>query len=135
MRGCGPILISSKPMSGNFSHRIRPHAQQQSAHGEKGRLRPGNRSGAAPLYVLLSAPAKSPLVVIVNAGLEHSLVHAAHGAAPVIGKILECSSGSDAMLRVALCGIIGIATGIAKIFFHSINLLSIAADSWSEAAD
>ena len=63
------------------------------------------------------------LVVIVDAGLEHALVHAAQRAAPVIGKRLERSAGSDAVLRVTFLRIISITTGITKIFLHNISLL------------
>lgn len=57
-------------------------------------------------------------IIVVDAGLEHALVHAADGAAPVIGKILECGAGSDAVIGIALLRIIGIAAGIAEIFFQ-----------------
>jgi hypothetical protein len=59
------------------------------------------------------------LVIIVDAGLEHALIHAAKRAAPVIRQILKSSTGSDAMLRITFFRIIGIAAGIAKIFLHS----------------
>ena len=58
------------------------------------------------------------LVVIVDAGLEHALVHAAQRAAPVIGKILKFGSGSNAMLGITFLRIIGIAARITKIFLH-----------------
>lgn len=64
------------------------------------------------------------LVVVIDARLEHALVHAANRAAPVIGQILESGSGSDAMLGIAFFRIISVSTGIAEIFFHVGNLLS-----------
>ncbi len=63
------------------------------------------------------------LVVVLDAGLEHALVHTAQRAAPVIGKRLERSAGSDAVLRVTFLRIISITTGITKIFLHNISLL------------
>ena len=64
------------------------------------------------------------LIVIINAGLEHALIYAADRAAPVIGKIFKSGAGSNAVLRIALFRIISISTGIAKIFFHNLYLLS-----------
>lgn len=58
-------------------------------------------------------------VIIIDAGLEHALVHAAYRAAPVIGKILEFGSGSNAVLRITFGGVICVSTGIAKIFLHN----------------
>ena len=58
------------------------------------------------------------LVVIVDAGLEHALAHAAERAAPVIGKILELSAGSDSVIGISLLRIISIAAGITKILLH-----------------
>ena len=65
------------------------------------------------------------LVVIIDAGLEHALVHAAERAAPVIGKILKFGSGSNAVIGITFLRIIGITTGITKIFLHGNSLLSI----------
>ena len=64
------------------------------------------------------------LVVIVDAGLEHILAHAAQRAYPVVGKICECGSGSDSMLGIPFLRIIGVSTGITKIFLHNKILLS-----------
>ena len=41
-------------------------------------------------------------VIILDAGLEHALVYTAQRAAPVIGKVLEFGSGSNAVLGIAL---------------------------------
>lgn len=58
------------------------------------------------------------LVVVLDAGLEHALVHTAQRAAPVIGKVLEFGSGSNAVLGIAFLRIISIPAGVAKIFLH-----------------
>ena len=58
------------------------------------------------------------LVVVVDAGLEHVLGHAADRAAPVSGKILKSSAGLDAVLGIAFRGIISISAGITKILLH-----------------
>jgi len=58
------------------------------------------------------------LIVVLDAGLEHALVHTAQGAAPVIGKILKSGSGSDSVLGISFLRIIGVSAGIAKIFLH-----------------
>lgn len=60
------------------------------------------------------------LVVVIDARLEHALVNTAYGANPIIRNVLKSGSGCDAMLRITYCGIIRVATGIAKIFLHSI---------------
>lgn len=66
----------------------------------------------------------SYLIVVVDAGLEHVLGHAADRAAPVSGKILKSGAGLDAVLGIAFLGIISISTGITKIFLHDNVLLS-----------
>ena len=58
------------------------------------------------------------LVIILDAGLEHALVYAADRAAPVIGKILELGSGSNAVLGITFLRVISIPAGVAKIFLH-----------------
>ena len=58
------------------------------------------------------------LVIILDAGLEHALVYTADRAAPVIGKVLELGSGSNAVLGIAFLRIISIPAGVAKIFLH-----------------
>ena len=58
------------------------------------------------------------LVIILDAGLEHALVYTAQRAAPVIGKVLEFGSGSNAVLGIAFLRIISIPAGVAKIFLH-----------------
>lgn len=57
-------------------------------------------------------------VIILDAGLEHALVYTAQRAAPVIGKVLEFGSGSNAVLGIAFLRIISIPAGVAKIFLH-----------------
>lgn len=59
------------------------------------------------------------LVVVFDNRLEHIFAYAAQRAAPVSGKIFKGCAGLDAVLRIAFLGIICIAAGIAKIFFHS----------------
>lgn len=58
------------------------------------------------------------LVVVINAGLEHILAYAAFRAYPVSRKICKCGSGSDAVLGISFFRIIGVSTGITKIFLH-----------------
>ena len=48
-----------------------------------------------------------------------SLIYRAEGAHPVGGQVLELGAGSDAVLRVALCGVILIPADVANILFHN----------------
>ena len=66
------------------------------------------------------------LVIIVNAGLEHILGHAAQRAAPVSRKVFKSCAGFDSVLRITLLRIICIAAGITKIFLHNVYLLSFS---------
>ncbi len=50
--------------------------------------------------------------------LEMSLVDRAEGAHPVGGQVFELGAGSDAVVRVALRGIIFIPADVANILFH-----------------
>ena len=47
-----------------------------------------------------------------------SLIDRAEGAHPVGGQVLELGAGSDAVLRVALRGVIFIPADVANILFH-----------------
>ena len=47
-----------------------------------------------------------------------SLIYRAEGAHPVGGQVLELGAGSDAVLRVALRGVILIPADVANILFH-----------------
>lgn len=96
-------------MKGSFLH-CNPNEKRTGAFSNLG----------APVLCGLSDYAAGELVVIIDAGLEHALAHAAERAAPVIGKILKCRSGSDAVLGITFLRIIGITTGITKKFLHKI---------------
>ena len=48
-----------------------------------------------------------------------SLIYRAEGAHPVGGQVLEFGAGSDAVLRVALRGVIFIPADVANILFHN----------------
>ena len=64
------------------------------------------------------------LIVIVDAGLEHALAHAAKRAAPVIGNILKCCARCDSVIGITFLRIVSISAGITKIFLHNEILLS-----------
>ena len=51
---------------------------------------------------------------------EIGFISATERAYPVIREIFKCSSGCDAVLRIAYLGIIYITAGSAFIFFHKI---------------
>ena len=48
-----------------------------------------------------------------------SLVYRAEGAHPVGGQVLELGAGSDAVVGVALRGVILIPADVANILFHN----------------
>ena len=54
-----------------------------------------------------------------------SLIYRAEGAHPVGGQVLELGAGSDAVLRVALHGVILIPADVAYILFHIIVVLKV----------
>ena len=54
-----------------------------------------------------------------------SLVNRAEGAHPVGGQVFELGAGSDAVLRVALRGVILIPADVANILFHIIIALKV----------
>lgn len=64
------------------------------------------------------------LIIILNAGLKHTLIHTTQGTAPVIRNVLKGSARHDAMFRISFFRIIGIATRITKILLHDKLLLS-----------
>ena len=54
-----------------------------------------------------------------------SLIYRAEGAHPVGGQVLELGAGSDAVLRVALRGVILIPADVANILFHIVLVFRI----------
>ncbi len=66
--------------------------------------------------------AEAPGVSSGNVSLnwcEIGFISATERAYPVIREIFKCSSGCDAVLRIAYLGIIYITAGSAFIFFHN----------------
>lgn len=66
--------------------------------------------------------AEAPGALSVNVSLnwcEIGFISATERAYPVIREIFKCSSGCDAVLRIAYLGIIYITAGSAFIFFHN----------------
>lgn len=49
----------------------------------------------------------------------------AEGADPVGGQVFELGAGSDAVLRIALCGVILMPADVANILFHIIVVLKV----------
>ena len=54
-----------------------------------------------------------------------SLIYRAEGAHPVGGQVLELGARGDAVLRVALRGVIFIPADVANILFHIIVVLKV----------
>ena len=51
-------------------------------------------------------------------GAEFVLADAAYGAYPVCGKVFEGGAGSDAVVGIAVCGIVFVSANIASILLH-----------------
>ena len=60
------------------------------------------------------------LVVVIDAGLEHTLVDTAYRANPIVRQIFKRRSGFDAVFGIAFFGIVCVATRITEIFLHSL---------------
>ena len=57
--------------------------------------------------------------------LKMALVDRAKGAHPVSREVFELGAGSDAVVRVALRGVIFIPADVANILFHIIIALKV----------
>lgn len=57
--------------------------------------------------------------------LKKFFAYAAKGASPIIGKFLKRSSGGNAIIGVANCGIVFPTTRSASIFIHSLKVLFV----------
>jgi hypothetical protein len=62
-----------------------------------------------------------------------SLVNRAEGAHPVGGQVLELGARGDAVLRVALRGVIFIPADVANILFHIIVVFKVNISKFQSA--
>ena len=61
--------------------------------------------------------------MIDSCGGELVLTYAAGGANPVFGEVCKCGAGSDAVVRIANCGVILITADVTYVLFHVVLVI------------
>ena len=86
------------------------------------------RSLQAAFFLIMKRRAEARLFMHVYNALflrKAGFVHAANRAGPVVGKILECGTGGDAVVRIADLGIVRVTAHVASVFFHILYYLVV----------